>query len=87
MKHSNGFHKLIPSLGVLLGYGVATYLLSVVVKTLPLGAVYALWSAVGIIGSLFLDHYFFLEKFSLAQFIGLSFILFGSVILNFTLHT
>ncbi len=87
MKHSNGFQKLIPSVGVVVGYAIATFLLSHVVKNLPLGTVYALWSAVGIIGSLCLDHYYFFEKFNLAQVIGLAFILCGSVILNFTLKT
>ena len=47
LKATNGFKKLLPSLGVALGYGIAFYALSLSLKTLPLGLVYAIWSGLG----------------------------------------
>jgi small multidrug resistance pump len=55
---TDSFHNLGWSVLVVLGYAVATWLLSVVVKTLPLGVTYATWAGLGtvlvaIVGILF----------------------------------
>jgi small multidrug resistance pump len=49
LKASAGFTKLAPSLLVVLGYAVSFYGLSVVLKTLPVGITYAVWSGLGIV--------------------------------------
>jgi len=49
LKASEGFTKLVPSLVVVLGYAVSFYGLSVVLKTLPVGITYAVWSGLGIV--------------------------------------
>ncbi len=49
LKASAGFTKLVPSLVVILGYAVSFYGLSVVLKTLPVGITYAVWSGLGIV--------------------------------------
>jgi small multidrug resistance pump len=49
LKASDGFTKPGPLLVVAVGYGLAFYLLSLIVETLPLGVVYALWSGAGIV--------------------------------------
>ena len=46
---SDGFTQLLPTLASLVGYAVAFYCLSQVVKSMPLGIVYAIWSGVGIV--------------------------------------
>lgn len=48
LKASDGFTKLVPSLVVVVGYGVAFWLMSLVLRELPTGVVYAIWSGVGI---------------------------------------
>jgi len=48
LKASNEFTRLWPSVAVVLGYGVAFYCLSVTLRTLPVGVVYAVWSGAGI---------------------------------------
>ena len=48
MKSSEGFTRLGPSLAVVLGYGLAFYLLSLTLKEMPVGVAYAVWSGVGI---------------------------------------
>ena len=49
LKGSEGFSKFGPSLVVVLGYGVAFYFLSLVLKTVPVGVAYAIWSGAGIV--------------------------------------
>jgi small multidrug resistance pump len=46
---SQQFTRLWPSLGVFVGYGVAFWFLSLTLRTLPLGVVYATWSGLGIV--------------------------------------
>lgn len=49
LKASEGFTKLVPSLIVVVGYAVSFYGLSIVLKTLPVGITYAVWSGLGIV--------------------------------------
>ena len=49
LKSAEGFTKLGPSLLVILGYGAAFYLLSLVLRELTVGITYAIWSGVGIV--------------------------------------
>lgn len=48
LQASQQFTRLIPSLGVVLGFGAAFYLFTLVLRTLPLGVTYAVWSGLGI---------------------------------------
>lgn len=48
LKLSDGFTKLVPSLVVILGYGVSFYCLAITLRTIPVGIVYAVWSGIGI---------------------------------------
>ena len=49
LKASEGFTKAGPTLIVAAGYGVAFYFLSLVLKSVPVGVAYAIWSGVGIV--------------------------------------
>ena len=49
LKASDGFTKPLPTTVVLVGYGVAFYFLSLVLKTVPVGVAYAIWSGAGIV--------------------------------------
>ncbi|WP_017429585.1 DMT family transporter [Vreelandella jeotgali] len=49
LKSSAGFTRLAPSLVVVVGYGLAFYLLSLVLRTLPVGVAYAIWAGLGIV--------------------------------------
>jgi small multidrug resistance pump len=48
LKASESFTRLIPSLIVIVGYGVSFYLMSLALNKIPLAVVYAVWSALGI---------------------------------------
>lgn len=49
LKASEGFTRTGPSLIVAAGYAIAFYFLSLVLKTVPVGVAYAIWSGVGIV--------------------------------------
>lgn len=60
LRGSDGFTRLVPSLIVVGGYVASFILLALVLKTLPVGIVYAIWSAVGValvaaLGKVFFD--------------------------------
>jgi len=48
LRGSDGFSRPIPSVITVIGYIASFVLLAFVLKTLPVGIVYAIWSAVGI---------------------------------------
>src|SRR5881397_1195100 len=48
LRGSDGFSQLVPSVITVLGYIASFILLALVLKSLPVGIVYAIWSAVGI---------------------------------------
>jgi small multidrug resistance pump len=82
LKFSDGFTRFGPSVLVAVGYGVAFYMLSIVLKTQEVGIVYAIWSGAGLaiialIGVLFLG-----ESVSIAKIAGLLSILLGVLLLN-----
>ena len=51
LKASDGLSKLLPSIGVIIGYATAFTLMAISLKKLDVGITYAIWSGVGIIGA------------------------------------
>ncbi|MGR8919100.1 MAG: DMT family transporter [Gammaproteobacteria bacterium] len=49
LQASAQFTKFWPSVVVILGYSAAFYLLTLVLRSIPLGVTYALWSGLGIV--------------------------------------
>lgn len=47
LKLSDGFSRLVPSIVVLIGYGISFFLLSLALKNMGVGTAYAIWSALG----------------------------------------
>jgi len=79
---SEGFTKLVPSLTVLVLYSIAFYLLSQVVKVIPLGVTYAIWAGVGIVLTAFLGFIVFKQSLDLAAMIGIALIISGVIVIN-----
>ncbi|WP_339896823.1 multidrug efflux SMR transporter [uncultured Gilvimarinus sp.] len=82
LKSAAGFTRLGPSVIVVVGYGIAFYCLSEVVKTLPLGVTYAIWSGVGVALIAVVGWLVFDQKLDAAALLGLGFIVTGVVIIN-----
>jgi small multidrug resistance pump len=81
LKASQGMTKLLPSLGVLGGYSLTFYLLSIIVRQLPVGIVYACWSGLGTIGIAFIGKYYFQEPLGPAAWVGIALVVAGVAIL------
>jgi multidrug transporter EmrE-like cation transporter len=82
LKASEGFTRLVPSVVVVLGYAVAFYCLSLVLKTLPVGVAYAVWSGLGIVLITLVAFFMYGQKIDLAGLLGMGLIVAGVVVLN-----
>ena len=82
LKLSEGFSNPLPSVGVVVGYGAAFVLLSLVLEELPVGLVYATWAALGIVGIAAVGVVAFGETVDLAGVAGIACIVLGVVLLN-----
>ena len=82
LKASEGFSRLWPSLIVVAGYATAFYFLSLTLKTLPIGVVYAIWSGVGIALIALIGWLVFGQSLDAAAIIGLLLIIAGVVVIN-----
>jgi quaternary ammonium compound-resistance protein SugE len=50
LKYSDGFSKPVPSLITVAAMAMSIWLLSVAMKTIPVGTAYAVWTGIGAIG-------------------------------------
>jgi small multidrug resistance pump len=82
LKRSEGFTKLWPSIGVVLGYLTAFALLSQSLKKIDVGITYAIWSGFGIIGAAVGGLIFFDQQLTKLNIIGITIIIAGVVIMN-----
>ncbi|WP_049985215.1 SMR family transporter [Halobellus rufus] len=82
LKLSDGFSNLLPSVGVVVGYGFAFYLVSLTMEDLPIGVVYGTWAALGIVGVAAIGVVVFDETLDLAGVVGILFILIGVYCVN-----
>lgn len=82
LKFSDGFTKLLPSLIVVVGYGLSFYLLSISLKVMPIGIAYALWSGIGITLTVIAGKMIWGETLDWARIIGIGLILLGILVIN-----
>jgi small multidrug resistance pump len=82
LKAADGFTKPIPTLIVAVGYSVAFFLLSLIVQTMPLGIVYAIWSGAGIVLVAAVGAIWLKQVPDLPAVIGIGLIMAGVVIVN-----
>lgn len=79
---SEGFTQLVPSILVVIFYVISFYLLSQVIKTIPLGVAYAIWGGVGIVLTALIGFLMFRQSLDLAALIGIALIIGGVVVMN-----
>ena len=82
LKQSDGFTRLVPSLVTVAGYALAFYFLSLPLRVLPVGIIYAVWSGVGIVFITMIGWFWFRQTLDLAALIGIAFIIVGVLIVN-----
>lgn len=84
LKYSDGFTKLIPSIFTLIAMIISFYLLSLALKTLPIGTAYAVWVGIGTIGTVIAGIILFEETINFIRLLSILFILLGIIGLKFT---
>lgn len=82
LKTAAGFTRPLPSLLVVLGYGIAFYCLSLSLKVVPVGVAYAIWSGVGTALIAVIGWVLFGQTLDLAALIGLALIVAGVAVLQ-----
>jgi small multidrug resistance pump len=82
LKSTDGFTRLWPSLISIAGYALAAYFLSLLVRTIPLGIVYALWCGLGIFFLVAVAWIFYRQALDLPAVLGLGLIVAGVAIIN-----
>jgi small multidrug resistance pump len=79
---SNGFTRLLPNIGVVIGYAISFYFLSLALRDIPTGVAYAIWSGVGIVLISAIAWVFLGQRLDWPGVLGISLIVAGVLVLN-----
>jgi quaternary ammonium compound-resistance protein SugE len=82
LNFSDGFTKLLPSLGMLVSGGISFYLLSVAMQSIPVGTAYAVWTAIGAAGAVLIGIFLLSEPANALRLAGIVVVLGGVVMLK-----
>ncbi|MCB1311378.1 MAG: QacE family quaternary ammonium compound efflux SMR transporter [Sedimentitalea sp.] len=82
LQASQQFTRLWPSLLVVLAYSVSFYLLSIPLKVMPVGIVYAIWSGLGIVFIALIGFVLFGQRLDLPALLGLTMIVGGIAVIH-----
>ncbi len=82
LKASDEFTRLIPSIIVVIGYGLAFYFLALTLRTISVGVAYAIWAGVGIVLVALVSAILFKQIPDIPAVIGMVLIVCGVVIIN-----
>ena len=82
LKYSDGFTKPLFAVAVVLFYTCSFFLLSVVMRTLPVAVIYATWSAVGIVLVAVLSSILFGQRLDFPAIAGFALIIAGVLVAN-----
>jgi small multidrug resistance pump len=83
LKLAKGFARLWPWTIVISGYALSLYLMSLTLKTLPVGMVYAIWSGLGDVLMVLVGRYFFKQMLDRSALLGVAMIVTGVFVLQF----
>jgi quaternary ammonium compound-resistance protein SugE len=79
LKYTDGFSRLVPSLLTVAAMALSLALLSLALKTLPVGTAYAVWTGIGAVGTAALGIYLFGEPATMARISSIALIIAGIV--------
>lgn len=82
LQASQQFTRLIPTLIMAICYAISFFVLSFVLRSMPVGIAYAIWSGLGIVLISAIGCLAFRQKLDLPAMVGLGFIIVGVVIVN-----
>ncbi len=82
LPHTKEFTRLWPTLVMVLMYGLAFYLLAHVIRTMPVGIAYAIWSGLGIVLIAGVNYFVLKQTLDLPAVLGLGLIIAGVLVIN-----
>jgi small multidrug resistance pump len=82
LQASQQFTRFWPSLLVIVSYAVSFYLLSITLKFMPIGIMYAIWSGLGIVLIAGIAFLVYGQKLDIPAIIGLGLILAGILVIH-----
>lgn len=82
LKISHGFTRAVPVLVTAVCYGTAFFAMSLVMRSVPVGIVYAIWSGVGIVLISMVGWTWFGERLDPAALAGIGLIVAGVLVIN-----
>jgi len=87
LKFSDGFTKFWTSVFTVVTMGISIWLLSIAMKSIPIGTAYAVWTGTGAVCVVIIGMFFLGEPKALARIICLALIIAGIVGLKFFSHS
>ena len=82
LQASEQFTRPKPLILTAIGYAVAFYFLSLVLRTMPVGIAYALWSGLGVALITLVGLVWFGQRLDMAAIVGLALIIAGVAVIN-----
>lgn len=82
LKASEEFTKLIPSIIVVVGYIIAFYFMTLVLRVMPVGVTYAIWSGLGIVLVTILGIILYDQTPDLPAILGMGLIIAGVIVMH-----
>jgi small multidrug resistance pump len=82
LQASQQFSRLGPSLLVVVAYGVSFYMLAMVLKYIPVGIAYAIWSGLGICFIAAIGYIVFGQRLDPPAVAGIALIIAGIAVIN-----
>ncbi|MGJ8612196.1 MAG: DMT family transporter [Octadecabacter sp.] len=82
LQASQQFTKLGPSIIVVIAYGLSFYLLTLTLKSMPVGIMYAIWSGSGIVLIALIGWIVFRQTLDWPAILGMALILLGIIIIQ-----
>lgn len=79
LKYTEGFTRLWPSVGTLLAMLISVGLLSIAMKSLPVGTAYAIWVGIGAIGTVILGIVLLGEPANTLRIVSLVLVILGLI--------
>jgi small multidrug resistance pump len=82
LKSTEEFTRLIPSLIVIVGYGMAFFFLTLALRTIPVGIAYAVWAGIGIVLISAASWVLYRQALDAPAIVGIALIAIGVVVIN-----
>ncbi|TNJ40650.1 multidrug efflux SMR transporter [Phaeobacter sp. B1627] len=82
LQASQQFTRLVPVLIVIVAYGASFFLMSLTLKVMPVGIVYAIWSGLGIVLIAAIGFVVFGQRIDLPAVLGMGLIILGILVIH-----